>query len=321
MGENTKKISIIVPIYNVEEYLEQCIESLISQSFDDYEILLIDDGATDDSGKIADVYQERYPEIIRTFHKENGGLSDARNFGIPHAIGEYLYFVDSDDYLEKDVLSGLYQHAKNTRSDIVVFDYIQNFPTSAVIHEMFRKGTDDDYIFCNPNVFNKLFHRKIFVDRGFEFTKGIWYEDIALIPGLVAYNYKITNYPKPLYHYRMRENSIMQQKKYNPRFFEIWKAMECLSVHLSDKYYKELEFLTIHHAFYGLSLKILKYKEYKDMDRARNLLIEKFPDWKANRYYRQKGKIFMLYCSMLERRWYGICRLFIRLKESVKDAK
>ena len=93
-------ISIIVPVYNVENYLKECIDSILRQEFRDYEIILVDDGSKDDSGKICDEYGKKY-SFISVIHKKNGGLSDARNFGLKIAKGEYILFIDSDDYIAK----------------------------------------------------------------------------------------------------------------------------------------------------------------------------------------------------------------------------
>ena len=99
-------LSVIVPVYNVEKYLKRCLESILVQSWNDYEIILVDDGSTDSSAQICDVYAEKY-EMIRVIHKENKGLSDTRNRGIEEASGEYVYFPDSDDWLEPNTFSEL----------------------------------------------------------------------------------------------------------------------------------------------------------------------------------------------------------------------
>ena len=116
-------ISIVVPVYNVENYLNTCVDSLLNQNFDEYEILLIDDGSTDSSPEICDDYSAKY-DIVKCYHKENGGLSSARNYGIERAKGEWIIFVDSDDYwLSKDVLQTLLQVAKDNSADFVRFEY------------------------------------------------------------------------------------------------------------------------------------------------------------------------------------------------------
>ena len=109
-----EKISIIVPVYNVELYLEKCIESIINQTYTNIEIILVDDGATDSSGNICDLYSKK-DSRIKVIHKRNGGLSDARNVGIEKAVGQYLMFVDSDDYIDKTMCEKLYNALKKQK--------------------------------------------------------------------------------------------------------------------------------------------------------------------------------------------------------------
>ena len=114
------KISVIVPVYNVENYLEKCLNSLVNQNLQEIEILVINDGSTDNSQKIIEVFQSKFPQKIKTFAKENGGLSDARNYGIDRATGEFLAFVDSDDYVSTTMMEEMYNLAKKHEAEIVI---------------------------------------------------------------------------------------------------------------------------------------------------------------------------------------------------------
>ncbi len=134
------KVSVIVPVYNVEKYLEECVDSLIGQTLKEIEILLIDDGSTDSSGEICDRYAQQY-DNIRVIHKTNGGLGDARNVGTSEAIGKYIYFIDSDDYLELEALEFLYREAENKQLDIIMFS-AESF-------------SDDSDISFNPNEYKR----------------------------------------------------------------------------------------------------------------------------------------------------------------------
>lgn len=117
------KVSIIVPFYNVEEYLERCLFGLSRQTLGNIEIILVNDGSKDNSHVIAEEYTGKYPDLFKLYKKDNGGLSDARNYGIERATGEYIGFIDSDDYPEVDMFEKLYQKAKENDSDIVVCSY------------------------------------------------------------------------------------------------------------------------------------------------------------------------------------------------------
>ena len=112
-------VSIVVPVYNVEKYLKRCVDSIINQSYNNIEILLVDDGSTDSSGKICDDYLKK-DSRIKVIHKQNGGLSDARNFGIDKSTGDYLSFIDSDDWIEKDMIMNLFNSIINEKSDISI---------------------------------------------------------------------------------------------------------------------------------------------------------------------------------------------------------
>ena len=117
------KYSIIVPVYNVEKYLGKCLNSLVNQKNDNYEIIIVNDGSTDNSQKIIDVYEKKYPKLIKSFEKENGGLSSARNYGIDNSNGKYLLFVDSDDYVSDNYLEVLDDSVNINNPDILVFNY------------------------------------------------------------------------------------------------------------------------------------------------------------------------------------------------------
>ena len=113
------KISIIVPVYKVEKYIHKCIDSILAQTFTDFELILVDDGSPDNCGKICDEYAKEDSRIV-VIHKDNGGVSDARNIGISRANGEYIGFVDSDDYIDKDMYKNLYESCLNNKADISI---------------------------------------------------------------------------------------------------------------------------------------------------------------------------------------------------------
>lgn len=117
-----EKVSIIVPVYNVESYLDECLTSLVNQSLNDIKIIIVNDGSTDSSQKIIDKYALRYPEKIMALNKENGGLASARNFGLQYAQGEYVGFVDSDDYVDVNMYNEMYNLAIKNNADLVVCD-------------------------------------------------------------------------------------------------------------------------------------------------------------------------------------------------------
>lgn len=186
-------ISFIIPVYNVEKYLNECVDSILSQDFKDYEIILVDDGSTDNSSVICDKYAEKY-ENIRVKHKPNGGLSDARNAGIEIARGEYILFVDSDDYIGKGSVSAIADCLAEQKHtvDVVFFDAIKFFPdgTQTPIGDNYNgsningksKSEVLKHIASLPkypgSACTKLIRRSIIIDNNMFFEKGIYSEDI-----------------------------------------------------------------------------------------------------------------------------------------------
>ena len=120
MQDNKIKLSIVAAVYNLEQYLPRCIDSLVNQTLQEIEILCVDDGSTDNSPKIIDEYRKKYPNKIKVFHKENGGEFTTRNYGLERASGEYVTFVDTDDYVEPNWAEKLYNAAKKSNADLAV---------------------------------------------------------------------------------------------------------------------------------------------------------------------------------------------------------
>lgn len=213
------KFSVIVPIYNVEDYLRACVDSVLAQDFRDYEIILVDDGSPDNCGKICDEYAEKYPQI-KTIHKENGGLSDARNFGIKEAKGEYLIFLDSDDYWEgTNVLSDLSDILeKDNHPDLILHGYtkineIEERPYFSNL-KIENKGfiADFGYLVSKgiyfSNAWTKIIKKDILVNNNLFFEKGLLHEDMPFSFDLASYIRTYSIYNSGFYRYRVRENSI-----------------------------------------------------------------------------------------------------------------
>lgn len=219
-------VSIIIPVYNVAKYLDDCIKSILSQNYHNYEILLIDDGSTDNSGHKCDEYSKQY-SCIHTYHKLNGGLSSARNYGINKAQGEYIVFVDSDDVIPPNAISALYNAIQKNHDGIacgtfgkIADDY--TFNESLIKNKNFNSNTkitskkwdlavrDICYQRGNNNsVCGKIYHRKVW--QGLRFREGILYEDLDIFYKLFKQAKRITFTKECVYLYRQREGSIIQK--------------------------------------------------------------------------------------------------------------
>ena len=194
-------LTVVIPIYNVEKYLKRCIESVLSQTWNNYDILLIDDGSTDSSPQICDDYVKTY-DFISVIHKENGGLSQARNTGISHAKGEYVYFPDSDDWLEPQTFTELAEVLESQEFDIVSFnrEFVKGeediiIPKSKVIQvfsgrDAFVQMLKHSYITGFAN--DKIYKKSLFIDNNILFPEGKYYEDLGT-------NYKLFLSAKKVY--------------------------------------------------------------------------------------------------------------------------
>ena len=172
----TPKISVIVPIYNVENYLQRCVDSILSQSFIDFELLLINDGSPDNSGKICDEYAEK-DNRVRVFHKPNGGVSSARNLGLDNALGEWIAFVDSDDYVDVDYLQELHSFALAYSADFVVMRYPNSVQTSNRVNYLTFKEFNllftDYQMYHGPGPVAKLFKANLIAHKCLRFKLGV----------------------------------------------------------------------------------------------------------------------------------------------------
>ena len=157
------KVSVIVPVYNVEKYLSKCLDSLVNQTLKDIEIIVVNDGTKDNSQSIIDKYTKKYSKKIKSYIKENGGLSSARNYGLKYAKGEYISFIDSDDYVDLQMFEKMYNEAINHKFDIVVCDTINVYEDKEVYIKSNLGYSDNDinnYIISPPMACCRIYSRK-----------------------------------------------------------------------------------------------------------------------------------------------------------------
>ncbi len=216
---DTPKISVIVPIYNVEKYIRRCLETIQAQTFTDFEALLIDDDSPDGSAKIAEEFCMK-DERFKYFHKENGGLSDARNYGLERARGEYISFIDSDDYIHKDFLKIMYNECVDNDADMSYCRFKYSYfntgitlamPFSAKKEVMKKEDAlniliKDNYL--HSYAWNKLYKAKLFSENKISYPD-MYFEDIATSGRLLYNSNKIAISNKYLYYYAKRFGSIM----------------------------------------------------------------------------------------------------------------
>ncbi|AZA78284.1 glycosyltransferase family 2 protein [Chryseobacterium sp. G0186] len=255
------RISIIVPVYNVENYLAKCLDSLVNQSHKNIEVIVVDDGSEDRSSEIIRSYAQKYSEKIKAFTKQNGGLSDARNYGIDHATGDYIGFVDSDDYVTETMFEEMLFLAEKHQTKMVVCNIqkvnennqvtqkltqMPNMHEKINLEDHFSVFSDLSYFACN-----KLFKKELFEQR--RFKKGAHFEDIQLIPQLLLECETIAQTQSFHYQYLERTDSIT--KTHTEKGLDILKAVQDVEDIFSESRYshkkKELKNFQIFEGVYS----------------------------------------------------------------------
>ena len=230
----TDLISVIIPVYNVEGYVSQCVSSVLDQTYRNIEVILVDDGSTDKSGMIVDDFA-RKDQRIKVIHKENGGLSDARNAGIQAAQGSYIGFVDSDDWVEPDMYEKLYHACISHQMDIASCGLFREYKDKTIAEPgetiQLDRETALRYLIdgemLHDHAWSKLYKSDLF--HSVRYPKGLLYEDIRTTYKLILRSNGVAVITEPLYHYRQRKGSIVRGT-FNQNIFQMHDAfMECVS--------------------------------------------------------------------------------------------
>ena len=326
------KISIVIPVYNVKDYLPKCIESILTQDCSDCEVILVDDGSTDEvSGAICDRYAEENPGLIRVIHKENGGLGDARNVGQALAQGEYVLFVDSDDYLAEDTLCKLKTAADEYKCDVITFGFVVD--TDGKLSAPHLEKLPERTVFCmeeekrlmlsSPNACFRLWRRQLLEDTGIKYPARAWYEDIRTTLKILALAKSVVYLPETFYRYVVREGSITHSINID-RNSEIMDAFDDLldwfgANGLLDKYYDELCKLAVDHVFLAASVRVIKADtKHPLLSRFSDYMDEKFPDYMENPYMNELSRSHKLLVGLLRKKNYGMVKLLFAVKDAIK---
>ena len=259
-------------MYNVEQYLEKCVDSIINQKYKNLEIILVDDGATDSSGKLCDELA-KIDNRIKVYHKENGGLSDARNYGVERATGDYIGFVDSDDYIDSEMYEELYEAIKKENVDVVECNLKIIYPDRVELfteQKYYNVYTKQEYLeeyLKIEKIFGSACVRLIKSDiaKKLKFPVGKLYEDTYYAYDLIEKvdRYVIMN--NPYYNYLMRENSITNTK-FNPRIFDLIEIVEKFRKTTYENYpgLKEAADCRKMYAYFSVLNSILLEENYRD---------------------------------------------------------
>lgn len=278
---NKELISVIVPVFNVEKYLERCVETIVNQTYKNLEIILVNDGSTDNSGELCDELAKK-DNRIKVVHKENGGLSDARNTGERESTGEYIIFIDSDDYIHHEMLNTLYTQIVEKNADVSICGVMNVYsnsetPQCSDINMDFvcdKEGFLKEYLIGEKipgSICNKLLKKSI-ADK-LEFPVGKIYEDAFYHYDLINYADKYAVSTKPYYYYFHRGDSITTKpyREIDLVYIDIYKKYYDL---ISKKYRGLLDeaFFRLSYAHFFILDKMLLEKDYRKLDHYKEVV-------------------------------------------------
>lgn len=238
-------VSVVVPVYNVREYLGLCVDSVINQSYSDLEIILVDDGSTDDSGAICDEYDKMDNRVL-VIHKANGGLSDARNAGIVRVTGKYVYFLDGDDRIAYNAIEKLVNFAERNKCDMVQGGFYYDYGRYCLYDDRRVKDEDEPFVIDRPTAMAELVKNEYIknfawgklylasIVKKYPFRKGVYFEDSYWQHHIVNETANYGVIPEPLYYYLQRGNSI--SGNYSIRNIDLLKGTEEKFLFVKNKY-------------------------------------------------------------------------------------
>lgn len=320
------KLSIIIPFYNAEKYFHQCLDSLFKACSADprIEIILVDDGSSDKSISIANEYLPKFPNQMHLISQENQGQSAATNNAIQQAKGTYIGFVDSDDWVDKEMFSNMLNTALLHDVDMVICDFKKIFlnghtktyqylqPSKKIINPQKYKRAIFE---CGFSPWSKLVKKSLFEKYHLYFPKGMIYQDLYLFVLLISKIDSIINIGLPYYNYRMRNDSIIHS--WNNNVYDIFKAIEMLHIELHPSYYEELEYLAINEICF------ISFARYIQNDQTEfknyflysiNFISNTFPNWKNNKYLKEKSILHTLYLFLIFKKNFFTVKLLLKIR-------
>ena len=295
-------VSIVVPVYNIEKYIGNCVESLQKQTYKNIEILLVDDGATDESGRICDRLAQKDGRI-RVLHKENGGLSDARNYGAQYVRGKYMLFIDGDDTISHELVEKTLECAEEIRADMVFFDF-ESVEEDTGRRDLYHYGLPERIAFSasdcpqvllkSPSACCCLYKKEFWDSCDIRYPLGRHYEDLATTPRFMLTAQRMGYVgEKPLYYYMLRKGSIMHSSNFERSFRDRTWVLDFLMAYFHKQqavqtFRKELEYMFFEHGYF-IPLKEIILEDTRSpwISRFEQYVSQKYPDFLKNPYIRQ----------------------------------
>lgn len=326
------KVSVIIPVYNTEEYVEACLDSVLNQSLSDIEIVLVDDGSTDNSHIILERYERDNPDKVRLFTKENGGQATARNVAIPMCRGEYIGFVDSDDVIDSRMYETMYLKAKAKDADYVECDYAnvkinRNGKTEKIADygSRVREYSCKKDMFIDPMLapWNKIYKRELLQNSGVLFPEGLIYEDTAFCLKAISFVEKYAFVPEKFVSHFYRGGSTMSINK-SKRVGNIFEVLNDViefynSRNLFLEYREELEYEITKILLCSSLKRVSKVKDRKlrrcFCEDTWEMIQSNFPKYKNNKYVRLGGKKNFYMRCVNKKNINLFCNIFRLIKE------
>ncbi len=295
------KVSVIVPVYNTEKYLRKCLDSLVFQTLEDIEVVAVNDGSTDCSKDILEEYKAKYPEKIQLVHKENGGQATARNLALKLCRGEYIGFLDSDDFVKPEMFAKMYGAAAANKADYVACGYTdityeegKEVVLQEYVASKLAKETKDLFFGALASPFLHLYKREIFEKSRVEFPEGYIYEDTAFYLNLIPYLHKIVTLEESLAVRVRRSNSTMSTFK-KERVRHIMPVLKYTIDYYKkhdfyEQYQRELEYFCVKVLLCSSMERVSRVATYRDSvelaDETLQFIGEYFGDYKKNPYFK-----------------------------------
>lgn len=314
------KISIIVPVYNVEQYLRECLTSLVNQTLQDVEILVVNDGSTDQSLAIMDEFEAQYPSIVKCFSKSNGGQASARNMVLPLATGEYLGFVDSDDWVDPEMYETMCKLADEHTYDVVVCDMVDHFPTRTLHH---HASEFTNKFKQTPSSCNKIFRRSL--AENLRFPEGYWYEDFNFTTKILMQTDHIGRVHEGFYHCHCREVSTMSNNnslKNLDMLYVIENLIEYAKAqNLYERYEEDLTYIVLEHVLITTINRVALQKndDKKAVLKQMRAFVQTYcPNFKQHRAYQDLPRNRRIIASLNARGLHQLSAMILKTKSSLK---
>jgi glycosyltransferase involved in cell wall biosynthesis len=294
-----EKISVIVPIYNVEKYLKRCIDSILDQEYENFEIILVDDCSTDNSAMIAQAYAlNHHAKCIFIKRERNGKLSAARNTGLKAATGKWITFVDSDDWVDKNYLDEMMKVAKADNADIVASSYYHAWENGRLeeinpFGNLYTNSSHKEKVALMRNhAVTRLYRKQLIDDTELKFPERIWRAaEMGFTIPMISRTDKISILKKPLYYYYQRKSSNSNNNNTNIDLTFYDKAFEYIHDYCRERFPAEIEYRAINEYMYGLISVMLKAKKpNSEIHNRVDRFNEEYSNWKNNKYIKQMAK-------------------------------